>query len=142
VITKTAEIINTKRLMHARLKELENYREAINQNNFVIRLTSDGTIIDINKDLKSYFNTHGATKQITSITDLFTAEDSAEILKYATNYKILTKTISLQLSDERFTILFSAFASKLEENNVREISVIISDITPILKDKDEMINRL
>ena len=89
-----------------------------------------------------YFNNHAIQKQIISITDLFTAQDSADILQYANEYKILTKTVSLQLGEERFTILFSAFASKIEEKSVREISVMISDITPIVKEKDAMIARL
>ena len=54
VITKIADAINNKRLMNARVQELENYRNAIDQTNFVIRLTNDGTVIQINKDLRTY----------------------------------------------------------------------------------------
>lgn len=143
VIGKIAEVIENKRQLRIRIQELEHYRQAIDQTNFVIRLTKDGTIIDINKDLKNYFsNLSDITYTISTINDLFTSEVSAEILKYANDYKILSKTVSLQMDNDRYTILFTAFASKIGEDSVDEISIMINDITPVVKEKEDTINRL
>ncbi|MDD2266984.1 EAL domain-containing protein [Sulfuricurvum sp.] len=143
VISRIAEIIENKRQLRIRIQELEHYRQAIDQTNFVIRITNDGTIIDINKDLKNYFNNHCCIKHpLLTIKDFFTSEVSEEILKYCNDYKVLSKTVSLTMDNERYTVLFTAFASRLEENSIQEISIMISDITPVVKEKEETINRL
>jgi diguanylate cyclase (GGDEF)-like protein len=143
VTSRLAETVINKRQLRIRQQELEHYRQAVNRTNYVIRAGRDGSVIETNAELDGFLKMHHeGTFVLKALADLFSEETVAEILEYASAFKILNKTVALQIGENRFTVILTAFASILQEEQVEEISIMLSDITPVVKEKEETIRRL
>jgi diguanylate cyclase (GGDEF)-like protein len=143
VVTQLSDTIITKRELRTRQQELEHYRRAIEQTNLVMHVGADGSLIGMNRELTDYFETKSQQPvAIASLADLLAAEDIAELMENTVRLNVYSKTVPLSYAGERYTVVLTAFASILDEQTVREITVMFNDITPVIREKEEMIVHL
>ena len=143
VITRLADSIIAKRSLLLRQQELEYYRQAIDTTSFVIRIDADGKFINMNKELSTFFKTQTETSDlIIDINTLFTAQLLETLLHQTKEFKVFNKTTILKFDNQEFTVQLTAFTSLLKNDKVVEITIIFNDITPLVKEKDEMIEHL
>ena len=143
VVGRLSEAIMTKRALRARRQELEHYRQAIEQTNFVVRVDPEGALIGVNKELTDYFHIRGETSvNIVSLASLLVPGDVSELMAQALELQVYSKTIPLIHGQERYTVVATAFASILDEETVREITVMFNNITPVIREKEKTIERL
>ena len=143
VVAQLSDTIITKRELRIRQQELEHYRQAIEQTNLVMHVAPDGALTGINRELQDYFETTSEQPvAIHSLEELLAAEDIAELMASAVGLKVFSKTVPLTYAGERYTVVLTAFASIMDEQAVREITVMFNNITPVLKEKEKMIEYL
>lgn len=142
-ISKVAEAIYNRRKLQLQQQELEHYRQAIEQTNFVIRITPEGTLLGMNREVSDYFNEKlGEDLVINAIDDLLDQNDAAELLGKVGELKIFSKTASLRINDKNFTVWITAFPSLLEEDHIIEITLLLTNITEVVHEKEKIIERL
>ena len=143
MVSKLAETIANKRLLELKQQELQHYREAVEKTSLQIKLRGDGSIVSKNKDLCSFLNMQGVSDEhINTLSDLFNTQDTMDILEAASNMKVYNKTLSFTLKDTPFTVVTTAFASIIEDDDIQEITILLNDVTPIIREKEKIIHEL
>jgi len=142
IVTKLADSIMAKRDLTSRQQELEHYRQAINETSYVMRIDADGRIIDMNQSLSSFLQPNADAPQPLSLESFLKADEASELLERTKTLKIYNKTTLLDHGGITYTMQITAFASFLKNDTVGEITVMLHDISPIVQEKEEIINRL
>ncbi|WP_331774833.1 EAL domain-containing protein [Sulfurospirillum sp. 1612] len=142
-VTKQADIIENKRLLTAKIEELSRYRKVIEETNFSMYIDSDKKVTNINEALRDFIMRLGMDPDsIQSIDDIFQKQDKHDLMERVLQYKIFSDSVTLNLNHEKFSVLVTAFASSIEDDNIKEITILFKDITTILRDKEALIDRL
>lgn len=143
LVMRIAESITTRRSLSTRHRELEYYRQAIDTTNFVIRLNNQGELISMNKDLYTFFNhTPANSSQTYDIKSLLTPEVFEELIQTTKNLNIFNQTTVMNLEGETYTVQITAFASVLHHDGISEVTIILNNLSPIVQQKDEIIQNL
>ncbi len=142
-IRSTAQVIINQRELEKKKIQLENYTKAIQLTNFVLDIDPDGTISNISSSLKEYFE-RSLKKRLVfkNINQIIPKNFLEDIFKIVNNYEVYNKDIAVKISDENFILNVTAFASYTYQNNIKNISLIIKDLTHIVKEKEEQIKYL
>ncbi len=142
-ISKVAEAIYNKRKLQLKQQELEHYRQAIEQTNFVIRITPEGALLGMNRELSDYFDEKlGEGFSASSIDELLDQNYVAELLEKVSELKVFSKMTPLTINGRTFTIWITAFPSVLEEDSITEITLLLTNITEVVREKEKTIERL
>ncbi len=142
-IRSTAQVIINQRELEKKKIQLENYTKAIQLTNFVLDIEPDGTISNISSSLKEYFEKSLKKKLLfKNINQIIPKSFLEDIFKVVNNYEVYNKDIAVKISDENFILNVTAFASYTYQNNIKNISLIIKDLTHIVKEKEEQIKYL
>lgn len=143
VIFRLAETITAKRELRVQQEELERYRQAIEVTNFVIRINDEGMIIGINKELESFLGLRSNDPdEIFTLETLFSLPFLHELLNQTKELKLYNKITALSFREKHFTVQITAFASILAHDTVQEITILLNDLSPVLQEKDSIIDRL
>ena len=143
ILTKLAETIYDKRQLRIKQQELEHYRQAVEQTNFVMRITPEGALLGMNRELSDYFDELGGKDlSLTSIDALLDKNYVKELLEKVNELKIFSKMALLTIDGKSLTIWITAFPSLLEEDRIIEITLLLTNITEVVREKDEAIERL
>ncbi|WP_345993716.1 EAL domain-containing protein [Sulfurimonas sp. HSL-1716] len=142
-ITKIAQNIENKKQLKERMEQLSRYRKVIEDTNFIIYVSPDKELIGINEEFTRFIKDLDIDpKSIKSIDDIFQKEDTKQLMQKVLDYQIFSSQITLNFEDKRFSVLLTAFASVFHGENIKEITFLFKDLTSVLKDKDELIQRL
>ena len=142
-IRSTAQVIINQRELEKKKIQLENYTKAIQLTNFVLDIDPDGSISNISSSLKEYFERSLKKRLVFKNIDQIIPKNFLEdIFKVVNNYEVYNKDIAVKISDENFILNVTAFASYTYQNNIKNISLIIKDLTHIVKEKEEQIKYL
>lgn len=150
-IENLAQAILNKKELEKKKLQLENYKKAIHITSFVLEVDLKGDILSISNDLKNFFIEN--LEQNISINDFFelyknfkstlNSENLHKImLERILNLDVFTKNIYFFINEKAFTFNFTAFASSILEDEIKEITIILKDLTLVVKDKDEIIHQL
>ncbi|WP_331775400.1 EAL domain-containing protein [Sulfurospirillum sp. 1612] len=144
VITVFSEIIQNKKELKIKQQQLENYKKAIEQTNLILTFNRHGVLTSINKEFATYFHIKPIENNhiINQASDLFQEKDIEEILTTTTALNIYNKTIPLYFSGDSFMVVVTGFASVFHHHDINEITLILNDISPIVTDKDNTIQKL
>ena len=142
-ISKVAETIYNKRELRIKQQELEHYRQAIEQTNFVMHITPEGSVLGMNRELSDYFDEMGGTDfALASIYDLLDEAYATELLEKVSELKIFSKMALLTINSKNYTIWITAFPSVLKEDRIIETTLLLTNITEVVREKDATIERL
>ena len=142
-IAQLGKIILDQKELEKKSIQLENYKKAILLTNFVLDVSVDGTINAISSHLSGYFESHlNKELELHNVQEIFSQALFDEILLHVKSFNVFNKTIDVLIQQERFTVNITAFGSLIEDNHVITLSLILKDLTHILKEKDEIIQRL
>lgn len=144
IIGKTASVIQSKRELERKHLELEKYREALDTVSLTIRASIEGDIISTNKAFSDYFAALSENViSLQRLSELFNEEDLNELLITVGNGTIFNNTLQLHLRARHFTVDVTAFPCLFTNaNTVKELSLLLKDITPLLEEKDKLIQSL
>lgn len=143
VIAKLAESISNKKLLNIRQQELDRYKKAIEQAMYKIKIDITGKIIDSNQLIDDFFESKDSSKNyLDNIQNLIGEEESLELVSVSSNLKIYNKALVTTIDKKEFTIAVTAFASLIEDTDVKQISVLFNDISPIIREKNKIIEEL
>ena len=143
LIATFAKRIADGRSLLSRQQELEHYRQAIDATSFVIRIDPKGNIVTMNKDIAYYLTGSAGTEAgAPTLAMLFTPQLIETLLAQANALDIFHQATVLAYGGAHYNVQLTAFASLLYNEAVQEITVILNDITPLLQEKEKMINRL
>jgi len=136
-------IIEQREIIKKRL-QLENYKKAIRLTNFVIDIDETGKILDTTESLRVYLEENLNEKfNIKNIQEIISSKIIINLMKKVLAYEVFTKEILISLKNENFTFNLTAFASMVNyDNSIKSISIILKDLTHILKEKDKIISYL
>jgi len=134
-------IIEQREIIKKRL-QLENYKKAIRLTNFVIDIDETGKILDTTESLRVYLEENLNEKfNIKNIQEIISSKIIINLMKKVLAYEVFTKEILISLKNENFTFNLTAFASMVNyDNSIKSISIILKDLTHILKEKDKIIH--
>ena len=142
-ISKVAEAIYNKQELRLKQQELEHYRQAIEQTNFVMHITPEGSLLSMNRELSDYFDEMGEEDfSFSSIYDLLDEAYVSELLEKVETLKIFSKMTLLTLNNKNYTIWITAFPSVLKEDRIIEITLLLTNISEVVREKDAMIEKL
>jgi len=140
VLSEISKHIINERDLNKKQQELEYYRNAVEQTNLVIKTDENGLITKINKELKEYFELFVDIENIPNNLNEFLKEsESKTLIASCKELKIYTLLTSVSFGHELFSVQLTAFPSSFEENSVKEISIIINNVSHITKEKDRII---
>ncbi|MDD2789145.1 MAG: EAL domain-containing protein [Sulfurimonas sp.] len=143
VMTHLVDSIILKRSLALRLQELEYYRKAIDTTSVVMRIDADGNLISMNKELGTFFQLQSDLPIDTIDTIAFFTPALLDTLLVQTKeFKVFNTTTMIRFDNQVFTVQLSAFASVLQKDRVSEITILLNDISPLIKEKDAMIEQL
>lgn len=141
-IIKIAEkIISTKELNKKKI-ELEQYKKAIEMTNLVFSIDLKGEVKHVSKKLLDYLKTYLKEFDFRHIKDILPFQYVEMLIKKVKKYKIFTKTLVIKVLDSSFTVNLTAFASEFDNQNIKTIKVLLKDLSPVVKEKDEIIRNL
>lgn len=142
-IAQLGKIILDQKELEKKSIQLENYKKAILLTNFVLDISMDGTVNATSSELSGYFEKHLHKELILeNIQQIFSKELFDEILLHVKSLKVYNKTVVLSIQQESFTVNITAFGSDIEANNIITLSLILKDLTHVLQEKEEIIQRL
>lgn len=142
-ISKVAEAIYNKQQLRLKQQELEHYRQAIEQTNFVMHITPEGSLLSMNRELSDYFDEMGEEDfSFSSVYDLLDEAYVTELLEKVETLKIFSKMTLLTLNNRNYTIWITAFPSALKEDRIIEITLLLTNISEVVREKDAMIEKL
>jgi len=142
-VQKFAQVIANQKELERKKLQLENYKQAIHLTNFVIDITPEGDILQISKGLEEYIDsTLDAYIAITHINEVLPQAIADEMLAKVKNYEVYHKDIVLTFQGEKFTMTLTAFGSGIAGSEVEVISLILKDLTHLMKQKDQIISKL
>ncbi len=143
ILTKLAQTIFDKRQLRIKQQELKYYRQAMEQTNFVMHIRPDGSLLGMNRDLSEYFGeVLGKDFSVRSIDEILEKGYVEELLDKVKELKVFSKMALLTIDGISFTIWITAFASILEEECIAEITLLLTNISEVVREKDETIERL
>lgn len=143
LIAAFAKRISDARSLLSRQQELEHYRQAVDATSFVIRIDPQGNIVTMNKDIARYLTGSADEKAgEPTLATLFAPKLVASLLEQTNALDIFHRAAVLTYGGAHYNVQLTAFASLLYNEAVQEITVILNDITPLLQEKEQMINRL
>lgn len=117
-------------------RERKHYLDAIEQTNLVIHIAPDGKLLEINRKLTDFFQKQSTRDQaIRTTRDLLAPHYLQDLLEKTNALQIYSKTILVKFEKQYYTVFLTAFASKHNDENVSEITVMFNNIVPILKEK-------
>lgn len=142
-IVKISETILSKKVIKQKVLELERYRKVVEQTNFILYADREKKVIKINEDFCNYMINFGLDwEKIYSIDELFDEKVIKLIYSKVLNYEIISSQVTLTIGENKFSVLLTAFASILNNEDILEITFLLKDITSVLQEKDELISSL
>lgn len=142
-ITQVSDNISNEKTLKLRQEELNRYRAALEQAMYKIKIDKDGKIIKTNHLVNDFINSDEEfSHYFVNIENLIGKEETEALLTAVKQLKVFNKTLAVRVVDKHFTVILTAFASLVQNNNIEEITVLFNDITPDIKAKDQMISEL
>jgi diguanylate cyclase (GGDEF)-like protein len=142
-VTKQADAIEDKRLLKTKIEELSRYRKVIEDTNFIMYVSSDKNVKNINEAFIKFIEALNMDpSSIKLIDDILQEKDIQDIMDKVLHYNIFSSSMTINLGNEKFSVLVTAFASAIEEDKIQDITILFKDVTAMLKDKEELIDRL
>jgi len=142
-IIKISEAILNKRKIAQKAAELQRYRDVIEKTNFIFYSDIDKKITKLNKEFCNYLSNFGINcDDIHSLDELFDKETINSIYEKVLNYEIISSQVTLNIKEHKFSVLLTAFVSIYRNEDIKEISFLLKDISSVLQKKDELIDSL
>lgn len=141
-IIKIAEKIQSFKELEKKKIELEQYKKAIDVTNLVFSIDLQGNVVEISNKLSEYLTSHLESFDFKNIKDILPLRNIETLIKKVTSYNIYNKNLVLNIFDKSYTVNLTAFASEFENERVKRIKILLKDLSPILKEKDEIIKNL
>lgn len=138
-----SEIIIQKRELFMKRQQLESYRQVLEMTHMMMHISPQGEVLQMSNELKEYFRINSQQFiEIVKLADLFDTDTVRSILNDVHDLKIFHRTVPMMIGTKRFTMTLTAFLSVIDHDHPVEVTLLFQDITPILADKEEMIQRL
>lgn len=154
-VQKLINIISTKRELERKKIQLLNYKTVINLTNYVIEIDPIGNIKYISDNLKTFFKENlGFELEFKNLfhlgehydykSDELDSKDKIRkvMFKKVLDLEIFTKHIVFNINENIFTFNMTSFASYIENDEVKTISIIFKDISEVVRKKDKQIEEL
>lgn len=141
-IIKIAEKIQSFKELEKKKIELEQYKKAIDVTNLVFSIDLQGNVVEISNKLSEYLTSHLESFDFKNIKDILPLRNIETLIKKVTSYNIYNKNLVLNIFDKSYTVNLTAFASEFENEKIKRIKILLKDLSPILKEKDEIIKNL
>jgi PleD family two-component response regulator len=142
-IEKISEVLLNKKMIEQKVSELRRYREIIEQTNLILYADVDRKVFKINKEICDYLHDFGVDcKEIQYLDELFGKETVDLIYRKVLNYEVASFQVVLHVKNHDFSVLLTAFASIIDNDDILEITFLLKDITSVLEEKDRLINSL
>ncbi|WP_320036040.1 EAL domain-containing protein [Halarcobacter sp.] len=154
-VEKIINIVTTKKELERKKIQLENYKKVINLTNYVVELTPDGQITSVSDNLKAFFKENlGFEIEFNNLFQVgqhydyeneeIGSKDKIREVMFSKimNFEIFSKDIVLNINKNFFTLNMTGFASYIEEDEIKTISIILKNLTDTLRKKNEKIEEL
>lgn len=142
-ISVLIQTIMRKKELDKKRVQLEQYKKAISLSNFIIEIDTKGEINTISTHPSNYFEEKiNMMLTLTNIKEIFSQQFFEEIFESINNFEVFNSNAVINMLGEKFIVNVTAFPSEIEEHNIYSISLILKDLTHILKEKDKTIKKL